>query len=290
MRRDALRVDGDRRARVPARRGRPSAERIGIRRAAGRAAPASSRVVAVVEVAAPRAGGSRADAGISSAARATRRRSTDRTPSSWRSRSRRSRRCSASRGEPLLTRVYRFERASAQHEVGHLARMAAIDRGPGAASRAVHDRQRLPRRRHSRLRRRRARDGETGIRHGLHAIALHDAESSLRRRSRVGRSGRAQRAPRRPPTPTSQAAAADQGRRQRSARGVGGGRPLPARDGRVERREARARDRRRARLQRDLDGPRPAADRRPADDHRVRPGARAERRPPTSAAPASPTS
>jgi protoporphyrinogen/coproporphyrinogen III oxidase len=31
-------------------------------------------------------------------------------------------------GEPLLTRVYRWERASAQHEVGHLARMAAIDR------------------------------------------------------------------------------------------------------------------------------------------------------------------
>jgi oxygen-dependent protoporphyrinogen oxidase len=31
-------------------------------------------------------------------------------------------------GEPLLTRVYRWERASAQHEVGHLDRMAEIDR------------------------------------------------------------------------------------------------------------------------------------------------------------------
>lgn len=31
-------------------------------------------------------------------------------------------------GEPTLARVYRFERASAQHEVGHLDRMAAIDR------------------------------------------------------------------------------------------------------------------------------------------------------------------
>jgi len=31
-------------------------------------------------------------------------------------------------GEPLLTRVYRFERGSAQHEVGHLARVEAIDR------------------------------------------------------------------------------------------------------------------------------------------------------------------
>jgi oxygen-dependent protoporphyrinogen oxidase len=30
-------------------------------------------------------------------------------------------------GDPLLARVYRFERASAQHEVGHLARVKAID-------------------------------------------------------------------------------------------------------------------------------------------------------------------
>ncbi len=32
------------------------------------------------------------------------------------------------RAQPLLSRVYRFERANAQHEVGHLARIAAIDR------------------------------------------------------------------------------------------------------------------------------------------------------------------
>ena len=31
-------------------------------------------------------------------------------------------------GEALFTRIYRWERASAQHEVGHLERMAAIDR------------------------------------------------------------------------------------------------------------------------------------------------------------------
>jgi oxygen-dependent protoporphyrinogen oxidase len=31
-------------------------------------------------------------------------------------------------GTPLLTRVYRFENANAQHEVGHLARLAAIER------------------------------------------------------------------------------------------------------------------------------------------------------------------
>jgi oxygen-dependent protoporphyrinogen oxidase len=32
------------------------------------------------------------------------------------------------RGEPLLARVYRWARASAQHEVGHLVRQAAIER------------------------------------------------------------------------------------------------------------------------------------------------------------------
>ena len=36
-------------------------------------------------------------------------------------------------GEPLLTRVYRWERANAQHEVGHSTRMAAIDRRARAA-------------------------------------------------------------------------------------------------------------------------------------------------------------
>jgi oxygen-dependent protoporphyrinogen oxidase len=32
------------------------------------------------------------------------------------------------RAQPLLSKVYRWERANAQHEVGHLARMAAIER------------------------------------------------------------------------------------------------------------------------------------------------------------------
>ena len=32
------------------------------------------------------------------------------------------------RGEPVFTRVYRFDRKSAQHEVGHLERMSAIER------------------------------------------------------------------------------------------------------------------------------------------------------------------
>jgi len=31
------------------------------------------------------------------------------------------------KGDPILTRVYRFRRASAQHEVGHLERMALIN-------------------------------------------------------------------------------------------------------------------------------------------------------------------
>ena len=34
----------------------------------------------------------------------------------------------ALRGDPLFTRVYRWTRANAQHEVGHLSRVAAIDR------------------------------------------------------------------------------------------------------------------------------------------------------------------
>jgi oxygen-dependent protoporphyrinogen oxidase len=33
------------------------------------------------------------------------------------------------RGQPLLTRVYRWDRSTAQHEVGHAARIEAIDRG-----------------------------------------------------------------------------------------------------------------------------------------------------------------
>ena len=35
-------------------------------------------------------------------------------------------------GQPLFTRVYRWENANAQHEVGHLARIASIDRGLSA--------------------------------------------------------------------------------------------------------------------------------------------------------------
>ena len=62
-------------------------------------------------------------------------------------------------GEPLLTRVYRLERGNAQHEVGHLDRMAAIDRALARHPGPVHHRQRLPRRRHSRLRRGRSPDG-----------------------------------------------------------------------------------------------------------------------------------
>ena len=76
-------------------------------------------IVAVVEVAAPRAGRPRAAADV------RRRRARSRRARAVGRRARRavarraSGRCSGSRGEPLLTRVYRFERASAQHEVGH---------------------------------------------------------------------------------------------------------------------------------------------------------------------------
>ena len=78
------------------------------------------------------------------------------------------------RGEPLLTRVYRWERASAQHEVGHLARMAAIERALARHPGSVRDRQRLPRRRDPRLRRRRPRDRAAGGR-----VARHVARTAL---------------------------------------------------------------------------------------------------------------
>ena len=63
-------------------------------------------------------------------------------------------RCSASAARRSLRASTDSSARSAQHEVGHLARVAAIDRALRAASRPVHHRQRLPRRRHSRLRRR----------------------------------------------------------------------------------------------------------------------------------------
>ena len=66
-------------------------------------------------------------------------------------------------GDPLFSRVYRWERASAQHEVGHLARLARNRGSARPPARAVHHRQRLSRRRDSRLRRRRTRHrGEGG--------------------------------------------------------------------------------------------------------------------------------
>ena len=97
------------------------------------------------------------------------------------------------------------------------------------------------------------------------AAALRLAAPAPQRRGRRPRSIPPERQP---------PAAADQGGGHRSAGGVRRGRPLPARDGGVERRHARARDWRRQRLLGDLDRSRPAPDRRHADDHRVRPGAR----------------
>ena len=84
--------------------------------------------------------------------------------------------------------------------------------------------------------------------------------------------------------------AADQSGRHRSARRFRRGRPIPSRDGGLERRQARARNRRRQRLQRDLDRPGPARDRRPSHDDRST--IRRARRPPptTSGAAGSPTS
>ena len=262
VRRDSVRV-GRRRSRSRFARdaGRASAERIGLRRAARRSTPAFS----------PRRGCRRSgrtarptDRVLMRDVRRRRARSAraraHRTPS-WSTRS-----LAALApllgidGDPLFTRVYRLERANAQHEVGHLDRHGRDRARARAPSRPVPHRQRFPRRRHSRLRRRRARATSTA---GCSRMAL-DAGLLSRDtprdcaitpplapcsaiRSCVRRSPRTRRRAQAPrPPPTSPLLARDQGRRHRSARRLRGGRPLPARDGRRERREARARDRRRA--------------------------------------------
>ncbi len=158
VRRDSVRVDRHRRARVPRTGDRPPVERIGLRRAARRGQRHSRRVVAVVEMAASGAERPGAAAHLRRRRARSRRRSSNRMPNWSRGRSPRSGRCSDVHGDPLFTRVYRFDRASAQHEVGHLERMAAHRSAARRASGAVPHRQRVPRRRHSRLHRRRARD------------------------------------------------------------------------------------------------------------------------------------
>ena len=70
------------------------------------------------------------------------------------------------------------------------------------------------------------------------------------------------------------AARRDQSERQGPARGVRRGRPFLRLMIASTQREARARDRRRERLQRDLDRHGTARDRRPPRDHRIRPRAR----------------
>ena len=97
VRRDSVRVDGDDRARVPARRRRASAERIRLRRAAVENTRHHGRLVAVVEVAAPRAGGPRAAARVRRRRARSRARSSSPTRSSWRRSLRRCGRSSASR-------------------------------------------------------------------------------------------------------------------------------------------------------------------------------------------------
>ena len=82
-------------------------------------------IVALVEMAEPRARRPRAAARVSSAARAIRARSSRPTPSWSATAMRALRPLLGITGEPLLTRVYRWERANAQHEVGHLDRLAA---------------------------------------------------------------------------------------------------------------------------------------------------------------------
>ena len=158
-RRDPVRVGRDRRARPSRATVRASADRIRLRRPARRAHRHPRGVVAVVEVAAPRAGRSRADARRSSAARAIRRRSNARMPSSSACRSTALRPLLGINASPLLTRVYRWDRAQRAAR-SRAPRSHGGDRARAdPPSRPVHHRQRVPRRRHTRLRGRRSRDG-----------------------------------------------------------------------------------------------------------------------------------
>ena len=251
-------------------------------------------------MAAPRARRTGCCCARSSAARAI--------PTRWSSRTRSWSTRSICRADPAA-RHPRRAAARARLSLGARQR-AARSRSPradgrdrpraGAAPRSLRDRQRLPRRRDSGLRRRRPRDSEAGGRMARgsarttadrsqgallsHVIALLLSSSvpcfafgAFGSRPRPMRSDAPSVARR------SSAAAADQGRRQGAARGLRRGRTVPSRHDRRERREARARDRRRRRVQRDLDRPGAARDRRTPDDHRVRPGA-CDASPPTTSA------
>src|SRR5262249_9397479 len=162
VRRDSLRLRSDGRAGLPARRDRAPAERFRVRGAEGREHRAARRLLAVVKVAASRAGQRPC-----AAAHVRRRRAR---PEGARSQRRRARGALG----PRAARAHRDQRRSIVHARlpvrprqraarGRASTAHRCDRSrPRAASRSVPDRQRISRRRDPGLRRRRARDGETG--------------------------------------------------------------------------------------------------------------------------------
>ena len=81
-----------------------------------------------------------------------------------------SRNCAADgdHGAPLFTRLFRWTKQSPQYEVGHLQRVATIERQLASDPRPVRHRQRLPRDRHSRLHRRRP--GHRRARRGVRGL------------------------------------------------------------------------------------------------------------------------
>ncbi len=78
------------------------------------------------------------------------------------------------RGAPVFTRLHRWERANAQHDVGHLDLVAAIDRRLAQPPRALRHRVRFPRRGRPRLRGRRPRHRRPGGR-----LALFDGSPTM---------------------------------------------------------------------------------------------------------------
>ena len=154
---DSVSVFGDRCLRLSSggRRPRPRGHRV--RRPARRRDQHHRRCVDFVEVAAARARRPGAAARISRRRARSRRAVEDRRRARGRSARRLERGFSASAATPTLTRVYRWSRSSPQQEVGHAELVRRLDatlaRHPGL----VHLRGRVPRRRYSGLRRRRAR-------------------------------------------------------------------------------------------------------------------------------------
>ena len=161
LRRDPVRIDRHHRPRLFANRCGPSAQRLGVRRATRRVVGPARRVVAVVEMGAPRARGARADA------RLRRRRPRSARAGSIGRRARGADACVSSAAaadhrrpdlQPCLSLGAEKRPAQRRAPGAGRADRPRADRPPAP----VHHRQRLPRRRDTRLRGGRARHSQKG--------------------------------------------------------------------------------------------------------------------------------